>query len=342
MFEGREMEKSLKIATLKDIANEAGISVTAVSKVLNHKGGTSRKTEQRVLDIAKRLGYRTNFIAKSLKENSTKTLGFVISDSSHSFFGSIIKGAQEEAANRGYSIILANTNRSRETEKKAINILIQKRIDGLLLASSMLTKEEDIDFLESLRIPYVFLSRRSEKADAPFVGNDNVLGAFCIVDYLIKTGSKKIHFLNMAKGSTSSMERLQGYIKALESNGLNYDPQLVYNMDPKIEEGYTVMRNLLEEGLEINTVFCGCDILSIGVMEAILEKGLDIPKDVRVCGYDDIEYAAYLRRPLTTMRQPKEIIGIKGVDLLLSQIKKTSDQPRTIILRSELVVRQST
>lgn len=334
--------KQRKNATLKDIATEAGISTTAVSKVLNNKGGISKQTEERVIEIANRLGYRPNFVAKSLKVNSTKTIGLVVSDSSHSFFGSVIKGAEEEAARQGYSIILANTNRSRETEKNAIDTLMSKRIDGLLLASSMLTREEDVAYLESLGVPYVFLIRRSNDRKAPFVGNDNVRGAFDIVNYLIQTGSKRIHFLNMVKESTSSKDRLEGYKQALEAGGIAFDSSLVFNIRPEIEEGYTIMRSVLERGERVEALFCGCDILGIGAMEAILEQGLDIPADVRVCGYDDIEFAAYLRRPLTTMRQPKEIIGVKGMGLLMKRINKSRGYPETVVLKSELVVRQST
>ena len=160
--------------------------------MLNNKGGISRETEARVREIAERMGYSSNFVARSLRMNSTHTLGVVVSDSSYSIFGFVIKGAEEEAAKHGYNIILANTNRNRETEKKAIDILVKKRVDGLLLASSMLTKEKDIAYLDSLGVPYVFLFRRSEDTSAPFVGNDNVLGAFQIVDYLIKTGSRHV------------------------------------------------------------------------------------------------------------------------------------------------------
>lgn len=336
------MSKQSRNATLKDIAAEAGISTTAVSKVLNNKGGISKETEERVIEIANRLGYRPNFVAKSLKVNSTKTIGLVVSDSSHSFFGSVIKGAEEEAAKQGYNIILANTNRSRETEKNAINTLMEKRIDGLLLASSMLTQETDKAYLDALGVPYVFMIRRSEDEGAPFVGNDNVRGAFDMVDYLIKTGSRQIHFLNMDKDSTSSKDRLKGYKQALEAGGIAYDESIVLNMRPEIEAGYTVMRNILERGETIKALFCGCDILGIGAMEAIFEKGLNIPGDVRVCGYDDIEFAAYLRRPLTTIRQPKEVIGVKAINLLLSRIQGDNKYPGVVILKSELVVRQST
>ncbi len=337
------MDNPRKSVTLKDIAAEAGISPTAVSKVLNSKGGISRETEERVRAIAERMGYTSNFVAKSLRTNSTRTLGVVISDSTHAFFGSVIKGAEEEAAKRGYSIILVNTNRSRETEKKAIRTLMQKRVDGLLLASSMLTQPQDAEYLDALGVPYVYLIRRSEKPDAPFVGNDNVLGAFNMVDYLLKTGSKRIHFLNMTKDSTSSAERLKGYMRALETHGVPWDPALVYNMRPDIESGYTMMRSLLDAGEAVTAVFCGCDTIAVGAMEALFEKGIAVPGEVRVCGYDDIEFAAYLRRPLTTVRQPKEVIGVKGVELLLSRVEEGADAlPPVVILKSELVVRQST
>ena len=318
-----------KNATLKDIAQEAGISTTAVSKVLNNHGGTSKATEQRVREIAKRLQYSPNIVAKSLKVNRTKTIGLVVSDSSHSFFGSVIKGAEEQAAKLGYNIILTNTNRSRENERKAINTLVGKRIDGLLLASSMLTKIADIEYLKSLNIPYAFLIRRSEDKSAPFIGNDNVAGAYTIAKYLIQSGSRRIHFLNMDKNSTSSVSRLAGYKKALEESAIQYDRNLVYNTKPEISEGYMVVRNILESGESVSALFCGCDILSIGAIEAILEKGLKIPEDIRVCGYDDIEFAAYLRRPLTTMRQPKEIIGVKGNHIIVKKTGNTSEGDNT-------------
>ncbi len=336
------MKRPNKKITLKDIAAEAGLSTTAVSKALNNKGSTSIETQERVKRIANRLGYSPNLVAKSLKNNCTKTIGLVVADSSHSFLGSVIKGAQEEAAKYGYNIILANTNRNRETEKKAINLLLEKRIDGLLLASSMLIQKIDKHYLESLGIPYVFLVRRSEDKKEAFVGNDNIRGAFDIMEYLIKTGSKRIHFLNMDKESTSSKDRLKGYIKAHEDYDIPYDSSLVYNMRPEIEEGYTVMRDILERGEKVEALFCGCDIISIGAIEAILEKGLKIPEDIRVCGYDDIEFAAYLRKPLTTMRQPKEVMGVKAIDLVLNRIQNNQEQPGVVLLKAELVVRQST
>lgn len=334
--------KTNKAITLKDIAKEVGLSATAVSKALNDKGGISEKTVARVKDAARKLNYTPNIVAKSLRLNRTKTIGVIVSDSSHSFFAGIVKAIEDTAAVQGYNIILCNTDQSYEKEKKAVHVLINKRIDGLLLAASMLTKKADISFLNGFGIPFVFLIRRNESEDTDFVINDNVLGAYQIVSYLIKSGSRRIHFLNLYEESPSGNDRLLGYQKALKDNGIDFDPALVRNIKPSIEDGYIEMRSLLDKGQEITTVFCGCDIIGIGVMEAILEKQLKIPENVRVAAYDDIDFAAYLRVPLTTVRQPKDMIGCKGTELLINKIKTGNREPQHLILKPELVIRQST
>jgi DNA-binding LacI/PurR family transcriptional regulator len=333
---------SNKITTLKDIAKQVGLSATAVSKALNDKGGISEETVKRVKDAAKRLNYTPNIVAKSLRLNRTKTIGVIVSDSSHSFLAKVVKAIEDTATIAGYNIILCNTNQSYDKERKAISVLINKRIDGLILAASMLTKKADIDFLKSFGVPFVFLIRRNESEDADYVVNDNVLGAYNMVNYLIKSGSKRIHFLNLNEESPSGRDRLQGYEKALRENGINYEPGLVRNVKPSIEEGYITMRSLLDKGEDIRTVFCGCDIIGIGVMEAIIEKGLKIPENIRVAAYDDIDFAAYLRVPLTTVHQPKEMIGCKGTELLIDKIKNRNSEPLHLILKPELVIRQST
>jgi DNA-binding LacI/PurR family transcriptional regulator len=332
---------SNKITTLKDIAKEVGLSAMAVSKALNGKGG-SEETVEKIKDAAKRLKYTPNIVAKSLRLNRTKTIGVIVSDSSHSFFAKVVKGIEDTAAAEGYNIILCNTDQSYEKEKKAVNVLINKRIDGLILAASMLTKKADINFLKSFGVPFVFLIRRSESEDVDYVINDNILGSYQLVNYLIKSGSSRIHFLNLYEESPSGKDRLQGYEKALRENGIAYNAALVRNIKPSIEDGYIAMRSLLDKGEDIRTVFCGCDIIGIGVMEAILEKGLKIPEDIRVAAYDDIDFAAYLRVPLTTVRQPKDAIGCKGTELLINKIKTGYSDPQHLILKPELVIRQST
>lgn len=335
------MKNSGKIATIKDIAKELGISTTAVSKALNNKGGISIKTVEKVKQTAKALGYKPNIIARSLKLNKTKTIGVIISDSSYTFFPEVIKGIESVASKEGYSIILCSTDNDRDKEKKALNLLQNKRIDGVALVASMLTKKEDYQFLKELNIPFVFLIRRSEAEEADYVINDNVLGAYLMVNYLLRY-NKRIHFFNINEYNPSAGDRLIGYKKAHEENKIQFDPSLVLSMNPTIEEGYTCMRQLLERGENVKTIFCGCDVIGIGVIEAILEKGLKIPEDIKVAGYDDIDFAAYLRVPLTTVRQPKNLIGCKGTEVLINKIDNELKEAQHAILKPELVIRQTT
>lgn len=244
-----------KTTTLKDVAKELGLSAMAVSKALNGKGGVSHETMDRIKDAVERLNYTPNVVAKSLRLNSTKTIGVVVSDSSHSFFAKVVKGIEETASGYGYNIILCNTDQNYEKEKKAIQVLFNKRIDGLILAASMLTKKEDVAFLRSFGIPFVFLIRRSESEEVDYVINDNTLGSYQMVDYLIKAGSSAIHFINLYEESPSGADRLVGYRKALEENGLPFDPKLVTNIKPTIEDGLSTMRQLLNRRENVKTVF---------------------------------------------------------------------------------------
>jgi DNA-binding LacI/PurR family transcriptional regulator len=332
----------LRTPTLKDIARELGISAMAVSKALNGKGGVGAETLQRVKETAERLNYQPNAVAKSLRLSSTKTIGVVVSDSSLSFFAKVVKGIEETASRNGYSIILCNTDQDCSKEKLAIQVLVNKRIDGLILAASMLTRKEDVAYLRSFGIPFVFLIRRSEAEEVDYVINDNIGGACQMVDYLVGSGSRKVHFINLNEEIPSRKDRLSGYRKALEENGISYEPSLVRSVKPTIEDGHSAMVELLDGKEEIQAVFCGCDVIGIGVMEAILERGLRIPQDIRVAAYDDIDFAAYLRVPLTTVRQPKFTIGCKGTELLIEKIRVGGQEAKHLVLQPELVIRMST
>lgn len=330
-----------RIPTIKDIAAEVGLSVTAVSKALNNKGGISEEAVRRIKDAAKKLNYKPNSVAKSLKLSNTNTIGVVVSDSSSSLFAKVIRGIGDTADREGYDIILCNTDGEPEKERKAINVLINKRIDGIIIAASTLTRVEDARLIEDMGIPYTYLIRKSEFDEADYVVNDNVLGAYMMVNYLLRSSKQKIHFLNLTESTISAVDRTAGYRKALEENGVVFDPSLITYVKPEIEDGYAAMRQILERNEDVKTVFCGCDVIAIGAMEAIIERGLRVPNDVRIAGYDDIDFAAYLRVPLTTVRQPKYLIGSKGTEVLINKIQKKTTGVQHIILKPEIIVRES-
>lgn len=331
-----------KVVTLKNIAEELGLSITAVSKALRGEGGIGRQTVERVKETAKRMNYLPNSVAKSLRTNTTKTLGLIVSDSSFSFFTPVIEGVEKSAAEYGYNIILCNAYSNADKEKEAVRVLANKRVDGLVLAASMLNGEEHREFLEAFGIPYVFVIRKSETNENDYVVNDNAYGSFQIVDYLIKTGSRRVCFINIYEKIPSYSERMQGYQKALSENKIEYNDKLIYGAKPTVEDGYSAMNRVISSGEKPDAVFCGCDVIAIGAMEAILEAGLKIPEDIRVAGYDDIEYAAYLRVPLTTVRQPKYKIGKMGTEVLIEKIQEKYEERQNIVLRPDLVLRQST
>lgn len=331
-----------KVVTLKNIAEELGLSITAVSKALRGEPGIGRETVERVKETAKRMNYMPNSVAKSLRTNTTKTLGFIVSDSSFSFFTPVIEGVEKAAAEYGYNIILCNAYSNEEKEKESVRILANKRVDGLILAASMLNGEDHREFLDSFGIPYVFVIRKSESDQSDYVVNDNINGSFQMVDYLIKTGSKNIYFINIYEKIMSYSDRMVGYKRALAENGIEFDERFLYGAKPAVEDGYSAMKRILASGGDVDAVFCGCDVIAIGAMEAIIEAGLKIPEDIRVAGYDDIEYAAYLRVPLTTVRQPKYKIGRMGTEILIDKIQGKFEERQNIVLRPDLVLRHST
>ena len=328
--------------TLKDIALEANVSVMTVSKVLNGKSGISKETAEKIREVAKRLHYRPNHVAKSLRASETYTLGIVVSDSSELVFSKVLRGIEDAASAEGYRVMLINTDQKVEKEKLAIETLLGQRIDGLILAAPLLTSRDDLTWVKAFGTPIVMLMRSGAVASVDSVGNDNINGGYSIVNYLFETGSRDIVFISLPEESQSGRERLIGYKQAFREHGLQWDNEKVYYCRPHIEDGLRSANQLLDTGFKKGAICCGCDLIAIGVIRAILQRGLRVPKDIRVTGYDDVELADYLEVPLTTMRQPKYEIGKEGVSLLINRLQNADGTSRQMILKSELIVRKST
>ncbi|MDL2236384.1 LacI family transcriptional regulator [Christensenellaceae bacterium OttesenSCG-928-K19] len=331
--------KTDKPATLKDVAKEAGVSMMAVSKVLNKKGGISKETSERILKAAKKLKYNANSIARSLRVSKTYTLGVVASDSADVVLTRVLRGIQDTAAEAEYSVFISNSNQDEKLERKAVETLLRKRIDGMILVAPLLTGASNMQYIKEFGMPLVVLMRKAGMVGVDSVVNDNIRGGFEIVDYLLNKGNEKIAFVGLK--SQSGMEREQGYRDALARHGMCLDDDKILRCGPQIEEGYQNMKTLMSRGMGFDAVCCGCDMIAVGVMKALKERGVRIPEDVRVTGYDDIELADYLSVPLTTMSQPKYEIGKEGVRMLLERIDEPDGMPKQIILQSRLVIRES-
>ncbi|MCC8191164.1 MAG: LacI family transcriptional regulator [Planctomycetes bacterium] len=331
--------KPVKKATMKDVAKACGVSSMAVSMAMSGKAGISQETRERILKTAKAMRYTPNLIAKSLRVRETRTLGVVTSDSSHLLFAKLLTAIGDAADRHGYSIIIANTGQSVERERTAIRTLITKRIDGLLLAAPMNVDEAAMGEAEDLDIPVAVLMRSGRRV-VDTVITDNYRGAYEMVDYLAASGSRRIHMISLNRESRTGRERIRGCRQAWKDHGLT--PGEILYSRPFIADGYAAMKKLLARNRPMDAVFCGCDVIAIGAMRAILEKGLRIPRDIRLCGFDDIDLLEDLRVPLTTMRQPIHGMGREGVGLLLDRIRDPGRPAQKVVMPGELVIRAST
>ena len=328
--------------TLKTLASQLGLSQMAVSIAIHGKPGVSEETRKRVLALAAELNYRPDGIAQSLRSSETKTLGLVIADSTLSLFAPIIDGVEKTAAEYGYQIIFVNAHSSVLEEQKAVRTLVGKRIDGMLLAASMLTGRKHRKFLTEANVPFLYLVRRCEYSEGDYIVSDNIDSCREMVSYLLgKDCDCGVHFLNLPKSVTTAVDRLAGYRLAYDEWRLMYDETLIHNIPPTIIAGYEKILELLDRGEKIRAVFCGCDMIAVGVVQGLLERGFSIPKDVRVAAHDDIEMAQYLHVPLTTIRAPLYDIAALGTLELIKKIQSGSEQRVRQELPSKLVFRES-
>lgn len=324
--------------TIKEIAEMANVSTATVSKVLNGKDKyISEKTRQKILEIVEREGYIPNGIAKSLKIKKTKTIGLIMPDVMNPFFAELARGAEDAAEKRGYIVIICNSENRISKEEKYLNILQEKMVDGIIMTASESIASHSI---EKCNIPIVLVDRDLEM-DKPIghITVNNEEGIFMATKYLIEKGCKNIGFISSKIVNKLSNERLEGYKRALEEHGFAVDEDKIYLENYNVESGYNGARYLLDKG-DIDGICCGNDMIAIGAIRSLKERGIRVPEDVKVIGFDNISISKYIEPPLTTIAQPIYEIGQESVKMLLSIIEK-KDVNLTKVLDLKLVERGS-
>lgn len=328
----------MKYITLKMVAERAGVSVNTASRAINNKSDINEETKKRVLKVAQELGYVQNATAVALRTKKTRTLGVVIADNRNPFYAEVLNGIEEAAREKNYHIILANTQRDYQKEEEAINLLLAKRVDGLLI-TPVQDRNDDIKKLIEANIPFVIVGRDFESIEVDAVYNDEVKGGFFATEYLIKKGHKRIAFINGFLHKSPAQGRLEGYKKALKEHGIPFDDSLVSVGDIDVKDGYERTKQLLEKGLNFTAIFAYNDMMAFGAMRAIKEKGLRIPEDIGLVGYDDIPFSSLISPSLTTIKLKKQELGAESVKLLLSRINGSREKMKKIMLNVELIVR---
>ena len=335
-----EIGGSMKYITLKMVAERAGVSVNTASRAINNKSDINEETKKKVLKIAQELGYVRNATAVALRTRKTRTIGVVIADNRNPFYAEVLNGMEEAAREKNYHIILANTQRDYKKEEEAINLLLAKRVDGLLI-TPVQDRDDDIKNLINANIPFVVVGRDFENIEVDAVYNDEVKGGFLATEYLIKKGHKRIALINGFLHKSPAKGRLEGYKKALNKYRISLDESLISVGDINIEDGHERTKQMLEKDLNFTAIFVYNDMMAFGAMQAIKKKGLRIPEDIGLVGYDDIPFSSLISPSLTTIRLKKQDLGSESVELLLSRINDRRKKPKKVILDVELIVRET-
>lgn len=336
----REIVQMPRRVTMTDVAQEAGVSVMTVSRVVNNKADVSPATRQRVLAVIERLGYRPSGIARGLATKHTATLGVVVPDIANPFFASVVRGAENQAYAAGYSVFLCNTDEDPERELAVLQSLEEKRVDGLMLCASRLPEAQLQAIVEHFPA-VVLLFRRLQGDCIKTVLIDDELGAQAATQHLLNAGHRNIGFLAGPPLSYSGQGRVRGYRLTMDAAGLEVDSRWIRHSAPKVEDGRLCAHELLSVAPELTAILCFNDLIAVGALQACAEMGKRIPDDLAIIGFDDIHLAALVTPPLTTCRIPQYDLGSKAMHVLLNQVDECEDEDDEIIIRPELIVRGS-
>lgn len=327
-------------ATIKDVAKKAGVGVGTVSRVLNEHPSVSDDIREKVLKIIEELDYKPNAIARSLKIKSTHTIGVIIPDISSAFYPEIVRGIEDVAKEYKYNIILLNTDLSREKEKEALNILKEKKADGILFISNTVNEKLKQEFKKT-DIPIVLISTEDDKGEFYSVTIDNQKAAYDATIYLIKLGHKKIAMLAGEKDDPNAgVPRINGYKKALLENNIKIDEDYIFYGDYKFKSGFKNMLKILKLKDMPTAIFAASDTMAVGAVSCAMQHGFNVPKDFSIIGFDGLELAEYFYPPITTIKQPRYEMGAKGMEMLISLINKEKVDKK-VLLGYEIIERKS-
>ncbi len=333
--------------TIKDIARLSGKSYATVSRALNEKYGVNEKTREIIRQAAKELGYQPNIVARNLVKNRTNTIGLIIPDVTNPFFADIVYSVEEYATKYKYSLVITNTNWRQEVEKERLDLLVQSRVDGIIIKTA---SDENISlYKRNYNLPIVVLTsqpdceKSEQEGNFTYIDYDDETGGFIATEHLIEMGYKKIAYIGGKTHAYSNIGRLKGFKKALKKYDINYYPEYILEGSFYFESGRENADKLFKLKNPPDAVVCANDIVALGVTQSAIEAGLDIPNDLGVVGYDDITFSSLHQIQLTTVAQPRFHMGTLAAQTLLEKIESNSDEiPNQIILEPYLIKRNST
>ncbi|HEX7733586.1 MAG TPA: substrate-binding domain-containing protein [Ktedonobacteraceae bacterium] len=330
--------------SIREVAEQAGVSLGTVSNVLNRPEIVAETTRLRVQTVIEQLGFIRNGSAHQLRAGRSNHLGLVVLDVTNPFFTEVARGVEDAANEAGYVVILCNSDSSPEKEQRYLHMLREQRAAGILITPA----QNDVSYLQQLRqqeIAVVLLDRPSRARNLCSVAIDDALGGELALRHLLELGHRRITFVSGPLSIRQYAERQQGARRAIKKAGLDPDEMLSETIlaAQNAQSGEQCVETILASTDRPTAIFCANDLLALGVMRGLSQRGMSIPNDIALIGYDDVEFASMLSPGLTSIRQPKYQLGRAAADLLLQEISEAEKHQHTrIVYKPELIVRNST
>jgi LacI family transcriptional regulator/LacI family purine nucleotide synthesis repressor len=326
------------MATIRDVAKLAGVSTTTVSHVLNKTRFVSAEGKAKVEDAVMQLNYVPNTVARSLKGGSSRVLGMLVTDSNNPFYADLIQWVDQVAYRHGYNLILCNTQGNIERAKDYMSMLSQRRVDGMLMMSS---DARQLPVSSYGTMPMVMMDSGPDRAGYDRILDDSEQGGYMATKHLLQAGHRCIGLLAGPLEKSNSQNRIAGYRRAMAEAYVEVDESWIQSGEFTYEGGVTAMTELLKQQKKVTSIFASNDLMAMGAIRVAGEHGLIVPKDLSVIGYDDIPGAKYFNPPLTTMRQPLELMAEQAIAMLLARMETPESEGQRTLLTPTLITRDS-
>ncbi len=340
------MMRRCMAVSIKDIAKIAGVSHTTVSRALRDSPLISSRTKERIQAIASQTGYQPSAAARSLKTNRSQALGVIVSHIADPFFSEILQGIDDVAQAQGYSLFIAAAQHDSEREQAIIRSMREHRVDGVILCSPQLTKEQNSQ-LQSYGIPIVAINNQGSEGYQYSIQHDDIDGSHLVCSHLVSLGHERIAYLGDASSGRTTRDRLSGFLEVMSHHELPVPAGYIHDVqDNSATQGYLAAEHFLTLRPRPTAIICYNDMVALGLLKGLEQAGVSVPAQISITGFDNILFSDYTRPPLTTIDQPKRFLGAEAARLMLQQLRPGlgADGPKNvaIILKGVLLIRGST
>ena len=329
------------MTNIRDVARLAGVAPITVSRVINGADGVAEDTRQRVQQAIDQLHYVPNSLAKSLRSRQSHTIALIVPDITNPFWTTVARGVEDTAAENDYRTILCNSDENPAKETNYLNLLVERRVDGVIIAPATPDKKR-LTLLKQLQVPCVLVDRRVAGFVADLVYSDSRAGARFLIDHLIDLGHRRIALINGPRTISSAQDRAEGYRESLEAHGLVVEESLIFQGEFKQDSGYRLVKQALARVPRPTAIFAANNFIAIGALQALQEAGWRVPEDMALVCVDDVPYLSAIDPFLTVAAQPAYEMGESAAQLLVGRLTATrKGKAREVVLAPQLIIRRS-